>query len=240
MPFSSRSAWLLAGVLSVCSVVGLMMNGRSATSADGKSDGKAAAAAPAAAAAAPVKGQLTIEQLGTMLSALGLKAERTESRYDFQFASKIGEEWQLSMSTVLSNDGASIWVMAWLDECPKNAAEVPRSALLRMLADNDLMGNGKFFAYVASNRRFVLQRVVDNKSLTSSQFREILTDLGKTVVDTYPHWNVAGWKSQTGTPATGAEATTAGDEKAASTPSTQTSGASKSAATSTKTGTTKR
>ena len=45
------------------------------------------------------------------------------------------EPWTLSMSAVLSENGNSIWVMAWLDQCPKTAAEVPRTALLRLLGE---------------------------------------------------------------------------------------------------------
>ena len=91
-----------------------------------------------------------------MLSALGLKATKTDSRYDFTFTAKHGEEWSLSMSVVLSTDEKSVWIMAWLDELPQSAADVPRTALLRLLADNDKIGHGMFFSYVAGNRRFVL------------------------------------------------------------------------------------
>ena len=52
--------------------------------------------------------------------------------------------------------------MAWLDELPRSASDVPRVALLRLLADNDKMGGGKFFTYVPGIRRFVLQRVIPN------------------------------------------------------------------------------
>ena len=38
------------------------------------------------------------------------------------------------MSAVLSQNGQSIWLMAWLDELPRSSAEVPRAALLRLLA----------------------------------------------------------------------------------------------------------
>lgn len=158
-------------------------------------------AAVVAADAPAARNPLNVESLGTMLSALGLKAQRTESRYDFQFAAKHDEEWNLSMSVVLSNDEKSIWVMAWLDELPKAAQDVPRTALLRLLADNDMLGSGKFFAYVSSNRRFVLQRVIANENITSASFREVLTDLGKTVATTYPHWSVANWKNLGATPA---------------------------------------
>jgi hypothetical protein len=187
------SACLVAAV-AVAGVAGSVMTGPSRlTAADGT--------APAAAA----KGQLTADSLGTMLTAIGLKAERSESRYDFQFSSKIGEEWNLSMSAVLSNDGQAIWMMAWLDECPKNAADVPRQALLRLLADNDSLGGGKFFAFIASNRRFVLQRVMENRDITSASFRASLTDLAKTVVETYPHWNTGAWKTLSA-PASGSDA----------------------------------
>lgn len=139
-------------------------------------------------------GQLTEESLGRMLQAMGLKPQKVEKRYDFTFkAIHEKEEWALSMTAVLSKDGESIWVMAWLDQLPKSATQVPRTALLRLLADNDRMGDGKFFAYVASNRRFVLQRVIPNKNITTRRFGLTLQDLGQTVADTHPHWNVANW-----------------------------------------------
>jgi len=144
------------------------------------------------------KGKLTDASLGTLLKALGLDATSQEQRYDFAFKASIEEEdWELSMSSVLSQDGSSIWVMAWLDELPKSAADVPRTALLRLLSDNDKLGKGKFFTYIAANRRFVLQRVVPNENITSEKFRGILDDLGQSVVLTHPHWSVSNWNAPT-------------------------------------------
>lgn len=168
--------------------------------------GAAAPTKPAVAAAKTadkLPGELDVESLGNMLAAIGLEAERTETRYDFAFKSKHGDDWEMSVSTVLSTDNKTIWVMAWLDELPKNAADVPRTALLRLLSDNDKLGNGKFFAYVASNRRFVLQRVLQNENITSSRFRDVLVDLADSVASTYSHWSVAQWNS------TGTESSTA-------------------------------
>lgn len=139
-------------------------------------------------------GQLTEQSLGNLLRAMGLKPKIEQKRYDFRFKAVLdGNEWELSMSAVLSNDKKSIWVMAWLDELPKSASDVPRTALLRLLADNDRLGEGKFFAYIAANRRFVLQRVMPNTNVSTASFRDVLKDLGKTVVITYPHWSVANW-----------------------------------------------
>jgi len=160
----------------------------------------AAATAPAIASAQetpvakPGAGQLSADMLGNMLRAMGLKPEKVETRYDFTFRSiQNREEWDLSMTSVLSEDHSAVWVMAWLDELPKSAAEVPRTALLRLLAANDRLGSGKFFAYVASNRRFVLQRVVPNAGITTRGFRDLLKDLGRSVVDSYPYWSTANW-----------------------------------------------
>lgn len=142
------------------------------------------------------KGELTNESLGLLLKALGLEAKRTETRYDFGFKSIVeGEEWVLSMSSVLSQDATSIWIMAWLDELPKSAADVPRTALLRLLADNDKLGMGKFFAYIPTNRRFVLQRIMPNSGISTRLFRDALDDLGQTVAATYPHWATTNWAS---------------------------------------------
>jgi hypothetical protein len=146
---------------------------------------------------APVaKGKLTDQSLGTLLQAMGLETKMQEQRYDFAFKATIeAEEWELSMSVVLSQDGSSVWVMAWLDELPKSAADVPRTALLRLLSDNDKLGKGKFFTYIAANRRFVLQRVIPNENITSEKFRAVLDDLGQSVVATHPHWSVSNWTS---------------------------------------------
>jgi len=139
---------------------------------------------------------LNEEQLGLLLEAMGLQPKKTEKRYDFAFRTALdGDEWNFTMSSVLSKDDASIWVMAWLDPLPRSAADVPRTALLRLLAENDRLGNGKFFAYIASNRRFVLQRVVDNRDMNTAKFAAILKDIGRSVKDTYPFWKVENWAS---------------------------------------------
>ena len=129
-----------------------------------------------------------------MIAALGIKPDKQEQRFDFAFKAKMGEEeWELSMSSVLSQDGKTIWVMAWLDPLPESAAAVPRNALLRLLAENDHIGNGKFFAYIPSNRRFVMQKVVPNENMTSAKYKVMLQDLGTSVVETYPIWAVKNW-----------------------------------------------
>ncbi len=144
-------------------------------------------------------GQINEEQLGNLLKAMGLEATKVDSRYDFQFkAIHNKEEWDLSMTAVLSQDGSAIWLMAWLDQLPKSSADVPRTALLRLLSDNDRLGNGKFFAYVATNRRFVLQRVVANEGVTTKVFRGWLDDLGGSVADSFDHWSVSAWKATDG------------------------------------------
>lgn len=148
-------------------------------------------------APAPLQaGQLTEDSLGNLVAAMGLDPKKVQKRYDFNFKALYkGEEWELSMSTVLSQNGKSLWVMAWLDPLPRSATDVPRTALLRLLAHNDRLGKGKFFAYIASNRRFVLQRVIPNQGLNTAAFRGVLNDLGISVIQTYPHWSVANWKA---------------------------------------------
>lgn len=166
------------------------------------------AGAAAAVAATPVlavaqeeqplkPGQLNEELLGNLLRAMGLKPEKVEQRYDFTFRSiHDKEEWDLSMTSVLSADKASVWMMAWLDELPTSANDVPRTALLRLLAANDRLGDGKFFAYVATNRRFVMQRVVQNDNISTRRFRDMLQDLGKSVIESYSQWSTANWVSK--------------------------------------------
>ena len=143
---------------------------------------------------APQPGQISENELGEILATIGLKPTKTEQRYDFAFKTSYrGEEWKFSMSTVLSRNGQSVWVMAWLDQIPQTAGEVPRTALLRLLAANDRMGEGKFFAYIPNNKRFVLQRVVANRDMNNKKIMELLQDLAASVADEYPTWSVANW-----------------------------------------------
>jgi hypothetical protein len=156
-------------------------------------------AAPAKVAAAP--GALNEETLKKLLEAINLKPNQSQSRFDFAFVRKPkgGEDWNLSMSAVLSADGKNIWIMAWLDELPRSSRDVPRTALLKLLAENDLMGKGKFFSYIPANRRFALQQVIENHDMTTKKFHSILVDLGDTVIETYSFWSTDAWKDPTGT-----------------------------------------
>ena len=139
-------------------------------------------------------GALTEESLGQTLNSIGLKPVKTDKRYDFAFKTSIrGEEWKFSMSSVLSRNGESVWIMAWLDQIPTTSAEVPRTALLRLLAANDRMGNGKFFAYIPTNKRFVMQRVLKNEQMSARLITETLQDLAISVADEYPIWAVSNW-----------------------------------------------
>jgi hypothetical protein len=146
------------------------------------------------------EGQLSEEDLGKVLRAMSLEPTKTEKRYDFAFKNSIrGEEWKFTMSAVLSRDEESLWVMAWLDQVPRKSADVPRESLLRLLAANDRLGNGKFFAFIPSNKRFVLQRVVPNEHMNTRQLYNVLKDLSLSVADEYPVWATANWNPKTKT-----------------------------------------
>jgi hypothetical protein len=156
-------------------------------------DGEASQAS--ADATSQVPGRVSEAELGNLIRSMGVEAKLDQRRYDFSFPARYAkDEWNLSMSAVLSENGNAIWVMAWLDPCPRTAVDVPRTALLKLLARNDTMGNGKFFAYIPANNRFVLERVVPNENITTAKFREVLQDLGAGVVETYPYWSVSNWK----------------------------------------------
>lgn len=143
------------------------------------------------------QGALNEQSLGQVLNSIGLKPVKTDKRYDFAFKTNVkGEEWKFSMSAVLSRNGQTVWLMAWLDEIPTRSSEVPQLALLRLLAANDKMGNGKFFAYIPTNKRFVLQRVVRNERITTKSMTDALQDLAISVADEYPTWSVANWAPQ--------------------------------------------
>lgn len=170
------------------------MGGLAVAGAQG-ADGKAETKAPVSRSA------LNLDGLGKVLKAVGIQGKLREKAYDYTYSEKdsVGEEWNLSMSAVLSNDEQTIWLMAWLDELPQSAGDVPRTALLRLLSDNDMIGNGIFFAYVKSNRRFILQRVLKNENVTTSSMKADLEELAFAVMNTYSHWSVRNWKQLTGT-----------------------------------------
>lgn len=163
--------------------------------------GLAALSPQHAVAQDPTAATVSEDELGQLLAALGLEPTKNQKRYDFAFTAEVTEEdWQLSMSAVLSQDGSDVWLMAWLKELPKSSAEVPKTALLRLLAQNDELGGGKFFSYIPATRRFVMQRVIPNNQLTSAKLRVALQDLGASVVQTHPIWEVDNW-NPTGIPA---------------------------------------
>ena len=142
-------------------------------------------------------GAIDSEGLGRMLRSLGVKPRAAGSRYDFEFHSKQGgQEWDFAMSAVISQNGGTIWVMAWLEEMPAKASKVPAAALLRMLSENDRLGNGKFFAYDRRNRRFLMQRVVQNQRITSTSLRGIFEDVAKGVMGSHSIWSVARWNKK--------------------------------------------
>ena len=218
---SGFSRWMWTGAATVAltgSVAALALAQAPLTKAPAKAAPKAAAAAPATGAAESklitaeeakkplLPGGVDEEGLGQMVNALGLKPEKQLQRYDFAFRAEMdGTEWTLSMSSVLSQDQQSLWLMAWLDELPKSSEAVPRAALLRLLAENDSLGDGKMFAYIPNNRRFVMQRAVSNEQMTSAKFRALLQDLGASVVETHGTWSTAEWSK--GTPAAASMAT---------------------------------
>ncbi|RLS38532.1 MAG: hypothetical protein DWH81_09955 [Planctomycetota bacterium] len=209
--------WIWTGAATVAltgSVAALALAQAPAAKAPaGKTTSKPAVAKPAAtesadAAEAPASNLIDVEAaklplkpggvdeegLGQMVKALGLKPEKQLQRYDFAFRAEMeGTEWTLSMSAVLSQDQQSLWLMAWLDELPKSQEAVPRAALLRLLAENDSLGDGKMFAYIPNNRRFVMQRAVSNEGMNSAKFRDLLQDLGASVVECHPIWATANW-----------------------------------------------
>ncbi len=217
MKFSARTLMLCGAVTAVTAAWAFLGMPwlQAADSAGSKSTSATSASAPKAAAK---PGQINEEQLGNLLKAMGIESKKVDSRYDFQFkAVHNKEEWDLSMTAVLSQDGSAVWLMAWLDQLPKSAADVPRTALLRLLSDNDRLGSGKFFAYVATNRRFVLQRVVANEGVTTKVFRAWLDDLGTSVAESFDHWSVASWKAADTTTNTASATSPKGKSSAAKT-----------------------
>ncbi|MBI3865955.1 MAG: type III secretion system chaperone [Planctomycetia bacterium] len=154
------------------------------------------------------KGQLSLEALGNLLEAMGLKATKYESSFNFTFPFKAESEWNMTMTATMSTDEMGIWITAYLSELPQTSADVPRTALLRLLAQNDELGDGIFFAYIPKVRKIVLERMIANEGLTSASFKELIRELATRVTETQPLWTVSEWKAA---PASGS----AGKESAA-------------------------
>ncbi|HEY3963243.1 MAG TPA: hypothetical protein VGM05_01720 [Planctomycetaceae bacterium] len=152
---------------------------------------------------AAAKGPLSLEALGVLLEALGLKPTKYESSYDFTFPFKAESEWNMTMRATMSTDELGIWITAFLAEMPQTAADVPRTALLKLLAQNDDLGDGIFFAYIPKVRQIVLERMIDNEGITSASFKESIRELATRVTETQPLWTVSEWKQ---TPASGKDA----------------------------------
>jgi hypothetical protein len=155
--------------------------------------------------------QLSVEALGNLLEAMGLKPNKFETSFNFTFPFKAETEWNMAMTATMSQDEQGIWITAWLAELPQSAADVPRTALLRLLAQNDELGGGIFFAYMPKVRKIVLECMIANEDIDSASFKECLRDLATRVSETQQFWDVAEWKKS---PASGTGKDSASDDKA--------------------------
>ena len=155
------------------------------------------------------KSQLSLESLGTLMEAMGLKPTKYESSYNFTFPFKAESEWNMTMTATMSTDEMGIWITAYLADMPQTAADVPRTALLKLLAQNDELGDGIFFAYIPKVRKIVLERMIANEGITSASFKESIRELATRVTETQPLWTVSEWKQ---TPVSGKDS--AAEEKA--------------------------
>jgi len=180
----------------------------SALAADAEKSGKSSK--PAA------KNPLSVEGLGTLLEAMGLKATQYESSFSFTFPFKAEAEWNMTMAATMSTDEKGVWITAYLADLPQAAADVPRAALLKLLAQNDELGDGLFFAYIPKVRKIVLERVIYNEGITSAAFKEAIREVATRVVETQQLWTVSEWKLST--PSTGKDSSNddkSSDEKSA-------------------------
>jgi hypothetical protein len=144
------------------------------------------------------KGQLSLDALGTLLEAMGLKPTKFESSYNFTFPFKADTEWNMTMTATMSTDEKGIWITAYLADMPQTAADVPRTALLKLLAQNDELGDGIFFAYIPKVRKIVLERMIGNEGITSASFKESIRELATRVTETQALWTVSEWKQSPG------------------------------------------
>jgi len=161
------------------------------------------------------KGQVSLEALGKLLEAMGLKPTQYESSFNFTFPFKADIEWNMTMAATMSTDEEWIWITAFLSELPQSAADVPRTALLRLLAQNDELGNGIFFAYIPKIKKFVLERIIANDGITNANFKESLRELATRVSETQALWNTAEWKQSTTQSANATKESAPADERPA-------------------------
>jgi hypothetical protein len=148
---------------------------------------------------APAKGAISLEALGAMLEAMGFKPQKFETSFNFTFPFKAEAEWNMTMAATMTTDELGIWLTAYLSDMPQTSADVPRTALLKLLAQNDELGDGIFFAYIPKVRKIVLERMIPNEAITSASFKESIRELATRVVETQPLWTVSEWKQNTST-----------------------------------------
>jgi hypothetical protein len=209
----SRRHLLSTGLAAVGATVATNVLAAEKTPDKSKSKADGSGKAPARTQPAAVEGQLSVEALGNLLDAMGLKPSKFETSFNFTFPFKAETEWNMQMTATMSTDQQGIWITAWLAELPQSAADVPRTALLRLLAQNDELGGGIFFAYIPKVRKIVLECMVANEEITSATFKEDIRDLATRVSETQAIWNVADWKQS---PSGGAGKDAASDDKKSS------------------------
>ncbi len=131
--------------------------------------------------------------LGQTLRAAGFEPTKASLRYDFRFSHQYdGQPWQFTMSAVLSQDGETLWLLAWLGTVPEDTQAVNAQQLLQLLALNDKIAPRRFFAYLPTYKRLVLEQPISlqNRRLDGKTLRQYVIDFGKVVASTYPHWSL--------------------------------------------------
>jgi hypothetical protein len=134
---------------------------------------------------------LTKDNLGEVLTNMGLRPEKVnEKRYRMQ-TDRVGIKFTISAS--ISNDGTEVWLNTYVVEIA-DIAKVPVDVVDKlMIASNDY--GPSHFTFVAGEkpgaRSVYLHRAVDNRGLNPAMIREAIDNLASDVVSTKPLWEAA-------------------------------------------------
>lgn len=131
---------------------------------------------------------LTAESLGTMLSSMGYPFQKTSSG---------------AYRVDLSRAGRNFWVDVWVSSDQRIIASapltaeltpdrIPASVFLKLLEQNDYLGNARFF-YAPDAKRIYLVTDLDNSQVTATRLRAMLEHWVEAAVASVSAWDASQW-----------------------------------------------
>lgn len=145
-------------------------------------------AAPPAASPVAASMSLTAGSLGTMLASMGYQYTPLRDGYYQVDLRRGGRTFQVQMW--VSSDSRVIASASLTGEL--SPEQIPASIMLRLLEQNDYLGNARFF-YAPDARRLYLVTDIDNTNVTPARLRTVLESWADAAASSASVWDTSKW-----------------------------------------------